>query len=146
MELWELFLLAVGLSMDAFAVSVSSAMTTDNLRKRDAAFIGGKMILEAKEGEDACHENPLKFAVLLVLAIATSIDALAVGITFAFMPELPILPSVILIGVVTFLISTFGALLGRKAGSALGTRAEIIGGLILIGIGLKILIEHLFFA
>ncbi len=187
MEIWELFLLAVGLSMDAFAVSVSSAMTIDNLRKRDAAkfglffgvfqagmpllgwvcgcafssyvitfdhwvafvllsFIGGKMILEAVHGGEECRENALAFSVLLVLAIATSIDALAVGVTFAFLPELHVLPSVALIGVVTFVISTFGALLGRKAGSALGTRAEIVGGIILIGIGLKILIEHVFFA
>ena len=187
MEFWELFLLAVGLSMDAFAVSVSSAMTIDNLRKRDAAkfglffgvfqagmpllgwlcgcafssyvitfdhwvafvllsFIGGKMILEAVREEDECRENPLAFSVLLVLAIATSIDALAVGVTFAFMPGLPVLPSVALIGAVTFVISTCGALLGKKAGSALGTKAELVGGLILIGIGLKILVEHLFFA
>ncbi|MBQ3554103.1 MAG: manganese efflux pump [Clostridia bacterium] len=188
MELWELFLLAVGLSMDAFAVSVCNAMTIDNLRKRDAAkfglffglfqagmpligwlcgcafssyvialdhwvafvllsFIGGKMILEAVRGEEAeCRENPLAFSVLFVLAVATSIDALAVGVTFAFMPELSVLPSVALIGVVTFVISTFGALLGKKAGSALGTKAELVGGLILIGIGVKILVEHLFFA
>lgn len=184
--IFELVLIAVGLSMDAFAVSICNAMTVNNLRLRDAAkfglffgvfqalmpligwaagktfssyvvaldhwvafvllsFIGGKMIFDAVRGEEECsNENPLKFKVLLVLAIATSIDALAVGITFAFM-EMAVLPSVLLIGSITFLISTVGALIGKKAGGALGSRAEIVGGIILILIGAKILIEHLFF-
>ena len=187
MGIVELIFTAIGLSMDAFAVSVCNAMMVNNLRLRDAAkfglfygffqalmpligwlagktfssyviafdhwvafvllaFIGGKMILDAVRGEEECsNENPLKFKVLFVLAIATSIDALAVGITFAFM-KMAILSSVLLIGAITFAISTAGALIGKKAGSALGSRAEIVGGIILILIGAKILIEHLFFS
>ena len=186
MGLLELILIAIGLSMDAFAVSISSAMTIDKLRYRDAAkfgiffgafqalmpltgylagktfsqyivaldhwvafillgFIGGKMLYEAIKGEEEeTADNPLSFKVLLVLAIATSIDALAVGVTFAFM-QINILSSVLLIGLITFVISTVGALIGKKAGNLLGHRAEIAGGIILILIGAKILIEHLFF-
>lgn len=186
MGVLELIFIAIGLSMDAFAVSICNAMAVNRLRLRDACkfgvffgvfqaimpligwaagktfssyvvaldhwvafvllgFIGAKMIYEAFHEEAEYHtENSLRFRVLLVLAIATSIDALAVGVTFAFM-QISVLPSVLTIGMITFLISTFGALIGKKAGAALGSRAEVVGGLILILMGIKILVEHLFF-
>ena len=79
------------------------------------------------------------------MAIATSIDALIVGLSFAFF-ELNIYITIFLIGAVTFLVSMLGILFGKKAGAHLGQRMEVLGGLILIAIGLKILIEHLFFS
>ncbi len=104
------------------------------------AYIGIKMILDAKNGEEASGST--KFKVLLVLAIATSIDALAAGITFAFM-AVNIWFSIFIIGFITLVLSTAGALLGCRAGCALGSRAQIAGGILLVGMGLKILIEHL---
>jgi putative Mn2+ efflux pump MntP len=77
-----------------------------------------------------------------MLSIATSIDALAVGVTFAFL-QMNIFMPVLIIGIITFFISTFGLLIGYKLGDSLGKRFEIIGGFVLIGIGIKILIEHL---
>ena len=106
-------------------------------------FIGGKMIYEAiwiEEVEKKC--DPLNLYVLLGLAVATSIDALAVGITFAFL-KIAIITPAIVIGVITFLISFSGVYLGRGIGSRLGSKMEIFGGLILIGIGVKILLQHL---
>lgn len=187
MGIVELVLIAVGLSMDAFAVSICNGMAVENLRLRDAckfglffgffqatmpligyfagkafsgyvsavdhwvafallAFIGGKMLYEAVKGDgEKCVSNPLQFKVLFTLAVATSIDALAVGVTFAFM-EMNIWLSILTIGAITFVISTFGAMIGKKAGVFLGSRAEIVGGLILVFMGAKILIEHLFFS
>ena len=180
----ELLAIAIGLAMDAFAVSVSNGMSIPDLRFKDAlkfgiffgffqmlmpylgwfagqlfsgyitafdhwvafvllSYIGIKMMLDAKNGEEATGST--KFKVLLVLAIATSIDALAAGITFAFMPG-NIYYYVGVIGIITFVLSTFGALIGKRAGCALGCRAQMIGGLLLVIMGLKILIEHLFFA
>jgi putative Mn2+ efflux pump MntP len=85
----------------------------------------------------------LNVYVLLMLAVATSIDALAVGVSFAFLKIASIAISVIIIGIVTFLLSFLGASTGNKMGEIFGKKIEIAGGLILIGIGLKILIEHL---
>ena len=111
------------------------------------AFIGGKMLFEAiGEKEEEEIKNPLSFTTLIVLAVATSIDALAVGVTFATMPEvLTIWEASAVIGVVTFFISYGGVYIGSKCGNLLGNKAEIAGGLVLVGIGVKILIEHLFF-
>lgn len=111
------------------------------------ALIGGKMIYEAITGKEEQTEvkNPLAFKTLLLLAIATSIDALAVGVTFATISS-PVFLCSAIIGVVTFFISAAGVLLGSKCGDLFGNKAEIAGGVILILIGLKILIEHLFFA
>lgn len=111
------------------------------------ALIGGKMIYEAVTGEKEQEDvkNPLAFKTLLLLAIATSIDALAVGVTFATISS-PVFLSSAIIGVVTFFISAAGVMLGSKCGDLFGNKAEIAGGVILILIGLKILIEHLFFA
>ena len=184
MHIFELIMIAIGLSMDAFAVSVSNGMAIPDLRMKDAlkfgfffglfqalmpligwavgrlfssyittfdhwiafvllGYIGAKMILDATHG---CEEasGSTRFGVLLVLAIATSIDALAAGVTFAFLP-INIWFCISLIGLITFVISTAGALLGKCAGCALGSRAQIFGGIILIAMGFKIVIEHLFF-
>lgn len=109
-------------------------------------FIGMRMVHEAiksKGEEKPATNDPLNSKVLLVLAVATSIDALAVGIGFAFLPGVNIAISAATIGLVAFVISVFGTFLGKKAGDILGNKAEIAGGLILILIGVKILIQHL---
>jgi putative Mn2+ efflux pump MntP len=109
------------------------------------AFIGGKMVIEAireKDGGPEEKTDALSTGELTVLAVATSIDALAVGITFAFL-KVNILPSVLLIGVTTFALSLGGVLLGNRFGAKYKTKAEVAGGVILVLIGLKILLEHL---
>ncbi len=110
------------------------------------AFIGGKMIFEATGKGDESEEikNPLSLSTLLLLALATSIDALAVGVTFATI-DVPVLYASAVIGIETFLITLAGVYIGSKCGNLLGNKAEIAGGLVLVGIGTKILIEHLFF-
>lgn len=182
----ELFLIAVGLSADAFSVSVCKGLNMRKLNLRHAyiialffgvfqavmpllgyllgtgfseyierfdhwiafvllAFIGGKMAIEAfgeKDEEAEEKTDTLSMGELTILAVATSIDALAVGITFAFL-KVNILPSVLLIGVTTFALSLGGVLLGNRFGAKYKTKAEIAGGVILILIGLKILLEHL---
>lgn len=110
------------------------------------AFIGGKMLWEAVRGENgddatSCHDI-LDLKELTILAVATSIDALAVGITFAFL-QVSILPAVSLIGLTTFVISFIGVVIGNRFGNRFGKKAELAGGVILILIGLKILLEHL---
>lgn len=111
------------------------------------ALLGGKMIYEAvsnKEEEDNIG-NPLALKTLTILAIATSIDALAVGVTFATISA-PVLLSSAIIGVVTFAICMAGVYLGGCCGNIFGNKAEIAGGVILILIGVKILLEHTLFA
>lgn len=105
------------------------------------AFIGGKMLLDSIKG-DGGDEGMLKLSHkrLLVMAVATSIDALAVGVSFAFM-EVKLVPSCALIGCTTFVISFVGAFLGSKIPGISGKKAGIIGGLVLIGIGIKLLVE-----
>ncbi len=112
------------------------------------AFIGGKMIFEAISEKDEAGEikNPLSFATLIVLAVATSIDALAVGVTFATIPGgMSVFSASSIIGLVTFAISFAGVYIGSKFGNLLGNKAEIAGGVVLSLIGIKIIIEHLFF-
>ncbi len=183
----ELFLIGVGLSMDAFAVSVCKGLAMNKVNKKQAvviglyfggfqalmpflgwllgirfqkyivsvdhwiafvllAFIGGKMVVEAvrEKGETKIGEMdlPLNHKEMLVLAVATSIDALAVGITFAFL-DVPIAKAVIIIGCTTFVLSILGVVAGNYFGSRYKKKAEIAGGIILILIGLKILLEHL---
>lgn len=107
------------------------------------AFIGGRMVWHSfsPDGEEACADlSPRR---LLVLAVATSIDALAVGVSMAFMPEVNVPLACVVIGVVAFALSVVGGLLGKRLGDLLQKRAELIGGLVLIGIGVKILVEHL---
>lgn len=185
MGLVELFLIGVGLSMDAFAVSICKGLSMEKMRWRQGAVvalffggfqalmpltgwllgkqferyivsidhwiafvllghIGGKMIWDAFHDEgDSC---PASFDLkeLLILAVATSIDALAVGITFAFL-QVSILPAIALIGTTTFCISLGGVWIGHQFGSRYKNRATLIGGIILCLIGLKILLEHLGF-
>lgn len=184
MGIAAIMLIAVGLSMDAFAVSISSGLNLDRFRLgyalriaiffggfqaimpvagfaaglsvRDLmagsdhwvafallAFIGAKMIFDALFGrKDGQRTNGHSLATLLALSVATSIDALAVGISFSLLGIGIILPACI-IGIVTFLFSLVGVVIGRKAGHRLQGTAEVLGGAILIVIGLKILLEHL---
>ena len=105
------------------------------------SFIGCKMIYEATKKTSNVEKNPLNNYVLLLLAIATSIDALAVGISFALL-QTAILVPVIIIGVVTWGLSFAAVFIGNRFGRFAGNKIEIAGGLILIGIGVKILIQH----
>lgn len=187
MSIVELVLIAVGLSMDAFAVSLCKGISVPKVKPRHmlitgawfGAFqaampiagyflggtfagyieafdhwiafillcvIGGKMILDAfKPDEEKSELNPFAFSAMLVMAVATSIDALAVGLTFAMLPAVNIWLAIALIGGITFTLSAVGVKAGSIFGSKLKSKAEFIGGLILIAIGIKILIEHLFF-
>lgn len=181
MGLFELLLIAVGLSMDAFAVSVCKGLSVRKIRPRHAmlaglyfggfqflmpvigwllgvrfehliqsvdhwiAFglltvIGLGMIKESRESEELNDDFGLK--TMLMLAVATSIDALAVGVTFAFL-QVHILPASALIGLTTFLLSGLGIYIGSMFGARFKSGAELAGGVILILIGLKILLEHL---
>ena len=105
------------------------------------AFIGGKMIYEALHSKEEEESGNFDIKELFLLAIATSIDALAVGISLAFL-NTDIWSASILIGVVTFVIAAFGGLAGFKLGAMAGKRADVAGGLVLIFIGVKILLEH----
>jgi putative Mn2+ efflux pump MntP len=184
MDFITLLFIAVGLSMDAFAVSISSGLTIQKLKIRHAfliasffglfqgimpvlgwlsgvglreyiasfdhwiaffllSVIGGKMIYEASKLEEASKQiDPLNIYVLFLLSVATSIDALAVGLSFAFLKIVVIFPAII-IGVVTFVFSLLGVFIGDKFGHFFERKIEIIGGIILIVIGLRILFEHL---
>lgn len=108
------------------------------------SFIGGKMLLEAlRDSEEPPNpRDPTSGWTLVMLSIATSIDALAVGLSLALLGSTIVIPAVV-IGIVAAAFTTTGMLLGRKIGSLWSKRVEIMGGAILIGIGIKILIEHL---
>ena len=183
MGFWELLLLAVGLSMDAFAVSICKGLAMDRVTLKKAcipglwfggfqgampllgwllgsrftsyitsvdhwiAFVllgilGFNMLREAKNGEAEEADASLGFRVMLAMAVATSIDALAVGITFAFL-EVNILPAVSFIALVTFLFSAVGVKIGSLFGTRFKAKAEALGGIILSLLGVKILLEHL---
>ena len=107
-------------------------------------FIGGRMIIGAlnHRGDEEPAPEKLTHGRLVILAIATSIDALAVGVTFAFM-EVDVLLSCAVIGIVAFVLSVIGGTIGRKLGNRFQKHAELAGGIVLIGIGLKILLENL---
>ena len=178
----ELLLIAVGLSMDAFAVSVCKGLSVKKVGVKHAAlaglyfggfqflmpvigyllgfrfesviesidhwvafvllaFIGGNMIKESLGKAEELNDD-FGVKTMLLMAIATSIDALAVGITFAFL-EVQILPAAGLIGVTTFLLSFVGIYIGNAFGTRYKSRAELAGGIILVVIGVKILLEHL---
>ena len=132
----ELFLIGVGLSMDAFAVSICKGLNMRKINYKHAliigGFFGGFQALMPFVGWALGSQ--------FILAIATSIDALAVGITFAFL-KVSIVPSITIIGLTTFLISVGGVVIGNKFGSKYKSKAEIAGGIILVLIGLKILLE-----
>ena len=184
MQLLTIILIAIGLSFDTFAVSVSSGLI---LRKIDffnatkiaitlavfqaampvigwlagsgikvyaedfdhwiafgiLALLGGKMIYESfKTDPENRSFNPLDFKVMIGMAIATSIDALIVGFSFALL-NFKILLSVGIIGAVTYIVAMLGMLFGKKIGARMGRRMEMLGGVMLILIGVKILFEHL---
>lgn len=182
MSLWELFIIAVGLSMDAFAVSVCKGLSVPALRPVHSltcglyfgafqalmpllgwllgvqfqsmitsidhwiafvllSIIGANMVRESR-GEEEHVDDSFTPGAMLPLAVATSIDALAVGVTFAFL-QVSILPAVTFIGLTTFLLSSIGVWVGALFGSKFQSKAELAGGLILILMGLKILLEHL---
>ena len=187
----EIRLLAIGLAMDCFAVSIASGIILKRVRMRPMlimalafgffqalmpllgwigasffshlienidhwiafailAFLGGRMVLESFKDEDCRHEfDPTSLKVVSALAVATSIDALAVGVSFAFLGVRSfssILPSIGIIGFVSFALSFVGLMFGIRFGCGIARklRAELWGGVILIIIGTKILIEHLF--
>ena len=104
--------------------------------------IGLNMIKESRDDELEKRNDKIDFKTMVVLAIATSIDALAVGITFAFL-ETNVMLSVIIIGIITFILSIIGVKIGNKFGDKFQNKAELTGGIILILIGLKILLEHI---
>ncbi len=107
------------------------------------ALVGGKMIYEGlreDDNDDVCRVFSIRD--ILVLSVATSIDAFAVGVTFAFL-NTPILLPIVIIGLVTFLLSFMGVYLGKRVGHLFGSKIEVLGGLILIGIGFKILLENI---
>ncbi|MBX5326285.1 MAG: manganese efflux pump MntP family protein [Candidatus Bathyarchaeia archaeon] len=127
-----------GLSLVGFISGVDHWMAFGLL-----SFIGGKMIFDSPKIESHKEESkPLTLYVLLVLSVATSIDALAVGLSFAFL-KISIAAPVIIIGTVTFLFSLMGVFAGAKLGHLFENKIEIVGGFVLIGIGIKILVEHL---
>ena len=186
MTFFELFLIGIGLSMDAFAVSICKGLSMQKIDKKYTlciglffggfqalmpltgyllgnqfsgyierfahwiafvllALIGFNMIKESREEEEE-EEKPyagVNFKELLILAVATSIDALAVGITFALLPDVNVPLAVCLIGITTFVCSAAGLKVGNLFGLKYKAKAELAGGIILILIGLKILLEHL---
>ena len=105
-------------------------------------IIGGNMIRESRDDEDEKRNDKVDFKTMILLAIATSIDALAVGVTFAFF-EVNIFISSIIIGIITLILSFLGVIIGNRFGDEFQNKAEFSGGIILIFIGLKILLEHL---
>ena len=106
------------------------------------AIIGGNMIKDSTDDEVEKRNDKVDARTMIVLAIATSIDALAIGVTFAFF-EVNLLLAILIIGVITFVLSVLGVIIGNKFGDKFQNRAELAGGIILIIIGLKILLEHL---
>lgn len=185
MSLFTLFVTAVGLSMDAFAVSICKGLAMKKLSWKKAliiglwfggfqalmpsvgyllgsrfekyvtsidhwiafvllALIGINMIREALSGEEENANDSVDFKTMLLLAIATSIDALAVGVTYAFL-QVRIVPAVSFIGIITFSLSIVGVKIGNVFGLKYKTKAEIAGGVILLLMGTKILLEHLGF-
>lgn len=184
MGIFELFLIAVGLSMDAFAVSVCKGLSTRELKFKHymiigawfggfqalmptlgyllgstfekyitnydhwvafvlLSFIGGNMLREGFSKETEETNSSFSAGTMALLAVATSIDALAVGITFALLSDVNIIAAVLFIGIITFVISGIGLKVGNVFGLKYKNKAEIAGGIILILIGVKILLEHL---
>ena len=184
MSILEILLLGIGLSMDAFAVSICKGLSAKRLQTRHyliigawfggfqalmptigfflgstfeqyitafdhwVAFvllsaIGAGMIKESLSKEESNGNDSFSFKTMLLLALATSIDALAVGITFALLPDGHVPLAVCLIGITTFVCSAAGLKVGNLFGLKYKAKAELAGGIILILIGLKILLEHL---
>lgn len=180
MSILDLFILAVGLSMDAFAVSICKGLSLGKIKPKHMciagawfggfqalmpligyflgsffaemiekydhwvafvllAIIGGNMIKESF-GKDEKVDSSMDVKSMLLLAIATSIDALAVGVTFAFL-QVQIVPAVSFIGVITFIFSAVGVKIGSLFGTKYKSKAELFGGIVLVLIGIKILLE-----
>ncbi len=186
MDIISIIIIAIGLSMDSFAVSITNGLTIRDLNVKRILmisfslaffqglmpligwlagigieryirefdhwiafllllFIGGKMIYEGLLRKNGIEKDTeLKILTLIGQSFATSIDAFAVGISFAFLNSSIVTP-VLLIGLVTFIVSMIGLQLGKYFGKRIGKSVEIFGGIVLIGIGVKILIEHLYF-
>lgn len=183
MGLVELFVLAIGVSMDACAVAICKGLALPKATLKNGLwiglwfgifqglmplagyflgisfkdyitafdhwiafglllFLGGKMIKEALSHDEMPPDASLSCKNMLILAIATSIDAMAVGVTFAFL-NVQIVPAVCFIGLVTFALSAVGVKIGSVFGAKFKSKAELVGGIILILIGIKILLEHL---
>ncbi len=187
MELTTLVVLAFGLSMDAFAVSISNGFAYGNIKRKQIiftsfmfglfqalmpvigyfagmafsdlissidhwialillGFIGGKMMwdayLESKETQENCETCDISFKIIFMQAVATSIDALAVGISFAAL-DVNIFAGASLIGVITFACCLFGGIVGKKFNDLFASKATFFGGLILVILGIKIFIEHM---
>lgn len=182
MSLWELLVIAVGLSMDAFAVSVCKGLSVQKVKPKHyltvAAYFGGfqalmpllgyllgvrfeamvanvdhwiafvllgligtNMVRESRAGEEKLDDS-FTVSTMLILAVATSIDALAIGVTFAFL-GVNIVEAIILIGITTGIISGVGLKIGNVFGSRYKSKAEMAGGIVLILMGIKILVQHL---
>ncbi len=107
------------------------------------ALIGGNMIREALSKNEECHDASFSVKTMFIMAVATSIDALAVGITFALLPDVNIAAAVSFIGIITFILSGAGLKIGNVFGTRYKAKAEFAGGLILVLMGIKILLEHL---
>lgn len=189
MSIIEIFLIGVGLSMDAFAVSVTNGMCRRGSALKTAlacgvcfgafqglmpslgyalgstfaryieqydhiialvllGYIGGKMVIDGIKGEsEASAVGNLKISELILQGVATSIDALAVGVSFATLLEWNgMLSAAGLIAATTFCIAIAGVWIGKRFGDILNNKAQLVGGLILIGIGVKIFVEHVFFS
>ncbi len=183
MGIWDLFILAVGLSMDAFAVSVCKGLALREAKPKSMALvglwfggfqalmpvagylvgvqfagaieaidhwiafgllavIGGGMIKESLSKEEDTGDASLSPKAMAVLAVATSIDALAVGVSFAFL-SVDIVPAVSFIGATTFALSALGVKIGSVFGCKYKSKAELFGGAVLVLLGTKILLEHL---
>jgi len=182
MTIWELIIIAIGLSMDAFAVAVCKGLAVKKVDYKHSAIvgtyfggfqafmplagflvgiqfqemitaidhwiafvllliIGGNMIKESR-GEDESLDDSFSFKAMFPLAIATSIDALAIGVTFAFL-KVNIVWAISLIGVITFILSGIGVKVGNNFGIKYKSKAEMLGGVVLILLGTKILIDHI---
>lgn len=186
----ELIILAVGLSMDAFAVAICKGLSMKKVSFKEMAIVGlwfggfqalmplvgyllgeafekyieqidhwvafvllvliGALMIkesfekeEKKEEEKESPSSPLAFKTMLTMAIATSIDALAVGISFGILPDVNITVAVSSIGIITFILSAVGVKIGNVFGAKYKSKAEFAGGLILVLLGIKILLEHL---
>lgn len=181
MSFIEILLIAIGLAMDSFAVSVCKGLSVKNIRLKDVisialgfgifqalmpiigfflgktfhgiiesvdhwvafillSIIGGNMIRESFDGGEKLDDK-IDFKEIILLSIATSIDALAVGLTFAFF-EVNLISAVSVIGIIAFCLSFIGVYIGKKFGDKFESKAELTGGGILVLIGLKILFEH----
>ena len=182
-DLATMVMIAVGLAMDAFAVSIAKGIVINRDRQKSAlllasffggfqmlmpaigwfagqslaeiimgidhwiafgllGLIGAKMIYDSTKREKQNGEETLRMHAVLTLAVATSIDALMVGLSFAFL-QTSIIEPILLIGAITFSLSLLGFFFGSRLGRFFGSKIKIVGGLILVAIGIRILLEHL---